>query len=196
MRALMRLVVLILALIGLGAVVAGVWLAAGGIGAREAPGPIETAAARRLRALAIPRAAHDLKNPARQTPETLRSGLEHFADHCAVCHANDGSGETEFGRGMYPRPPDMRRGATQSLSDGALFYIVENGVRFTGMPAWGTGTPEGEAASWHLVQFVRHLPKITAAELEEMKALNPKTADERREGTPSAPSGSGHRHRH
>jgi hypothetical protein len=75
----------------------------------------------------------------------------------------------------------MRKDATQALSDGALFYIIENGVRLTGMPAWTTGTPEGEQASWHLVQFVRYLPKLTEDELAEMRAMNPKSADEWRE---------------
>ena len=89
------------------------------------------------------------------SPESVKKGLEHFADHCAMCHANDGSGAAEMGRGLYPRVPDMRLPATQSLTDGELFYIIENGVRLTGMPAWGTGTPEGEEATWHLVRFIR-----------------------------------------
>lgn len=86
-----------------------------------------------------------------------------------------------MGRGLYPRVPDMRLAATQSLSDGELFYIIENGVRLTGMAAWGNGTPESEAASWRLLHFIRHLPQLTDAELEEMQELNPKTADEWRE---------------
>jgi mono/diheme cytochrome c family protein len=181
MRTLVRTVVLVLALVGLAALAGGVWLFFGGLSARAAPGRLETAVARRLRSIAIPTAARDSQNPIRPTPETLRSGLEHFADHCGVCHANDGSGDTEMGRNLYPPAPDMRQSATQSLSDGELFYIIENGVRFTGMPAWSTGTKAGEEASWHLVQFIRHLPKITVAELEQMKALNPKSAAEWKE---------------
>lgn len=176
-----RVVIVGFALVGLAAVAAGLWLLSDGISARAEPGRFEVAAARRMRAIAIPRDARARVNPAPQTNETLRSGLEHFADHCAVCHANDGSGDTEMGRGMYPRVPDMRQAATQNLTDGELFYIIEHGVRLTGMPAWGTGTPEGEAASWHLVQFMRHLPKLTDRELEEMKALNPRSAAEWRE---------------
>ena len=49
----------------------------------------------------------------------------------------------------------------QSLTDGELFWIIENGIRFTGMPGWGTGTPEGEQASWHLA-MVRHEHTRTA----------------------------------
>ena len=62
----------------------------------------------------------------------IAEGRDHFADHCATCHANDGSGNTEMGRGLYPKAPDMRLPATQNLSDAELFYIIENGVRLTG----------------------------------------------------------------
>jgi len=54
----------------------------------------------------------------------------------------------------------MRGAETQSLSDGELFSIIEHGIRLTGMPAWGTGTPESERDSWGLVHFVRRLPKL------------------------------------
>ncbi|MGE4056104.1 MAG: cytochrome c, partial [Vicinamibacterales bacterium] len=82
------------------------------------------------------------------------------------------------GRGLYPRAPDMRVSPTQDLTDGELFSIIENGVRLTGMPAWGTGTPEGERASWALVHFVRRLPRLTDEEIGRMQALNPRSADE------------------
>ena len=108
----------------------------------------------------------------------LAEARAHFADHCAVCHANNGSGDTEIGRSLYPRAPDMRKPETQQLSDGELFAIIERGVRLTGMPAWGTGTPEGVQQSWHLVHFIRHLPSITPAEIAEMERLNPKSPDE------------------
>ena len=71
----------------------------------------------------------------------------------------------------------MRLPATQKLSDGELFYIIENGIRFTGMPAWGTGTEAGEQSSWHLVQFIRHLPRLSESELEVMKQLNPRSPE-------------------
>jgi hypothetical protein len=75
----------------------------------------------------------------------------------------------------------MRAAPTQELSDGELFSIIENGMRLTGMPAWGTGTPEGERASWALVHFIRRLPKLTEEEITRMEALNPKTAEAWRE---------------
>jgi hypothetical protein len=67
---------------------------------------------------------------------------------------------------------------TQGLVDGELFGIIENGIRLTGMPAWGNGTPESEKASWELVHLIRHFPRITAAELAEMASLNPRSRAE------------------
>ena len=64
------------------------------------------------------------------------------------------------------------------MTDGELFYIIENGVRFTGMPAFATGTAEGEEESWKLVHFIRRLPRLSAPELERMKELNPRSPEE------------------
>jgi mono/diheme cytochrome c family protein len=169
--------VLVLLLVLMGAI--GVWyVMTTGLSAREEPGSVEEFAARRVRTMAIARRARSLTNPVEYSGEIIAAGRAHFADHCAICHANDGSGDTEMGRGMYPRAPDIRLPATQDLSDGELFWIIENGIRFTGMPGWATGTKEGEEASWHLVHFIRRLPKLTPEELEEMEALNPKSPEE------------------
>lgn len=176
----------------------------GGISARAEPSALEASLATRMRRLGL-RDARDRPNPIPRTREVVAQGLAHFADHCAVCHANDGSGQTEIGGHLYPRAPDMRRSATQELTDGELFAIIENGVRFTGMPAWGDGSADSQRASWHLVHFIRHLPQRTTEEILEMKALNPKSPDEWREeqeeerflegGEPARPeSHEGHHH--
>jgi mono/diheme cytochrome c family protein len=164
-----------LVIVALGALGAGLVLREG-ISARAEPSAMEARVARTLRRLAIPNDAREATNPIAPSPRALAAGLAHFADHCATCHANDGSGQTAIGRNLYPRAPDMRAPATQGLTDGELFYIIENGVRLTGMPAWGrAGSAEG---SWHLVHFIRHLPKLTAEEKVAMEALNPKSPDE------------------
>jgi mono/diheme cytochrome c family protein len=165
----------------LGAAAAIAFVKTTGLSARAMPGPVETAIARRLRGWAVPGEYRDLTNPVLRNDESARNGMAHFADHCTPCHANNGSGDTEMGRGLFPRTPDMRESATQALSDGELFYIIEQGVRFTGMPGWGTGTIEGEESSWHLVNFLRHLPSLTPEEVEEMEAMNPRPPAEIRQ---------------
>jgi mono/diheme cytochrome c family protein len=157
----------------------GIWyVRSTGLSARGAPSSMEARVARGVRAWALPADVTERRNPVPLTDAALAEGRTHFADHCASCHANDGSGETEMGRNLFPKSPDMRQAATQALTDGELFWIIENGIRFTGMPGWGTGTPEGEQASWHLVHFIRHLPRLTAAEIEEMQGMNPRSPAE------------------
>ena len=155
-----------------------VWVDARGISAKAQPGRVETAVARTMRRFAIPRDARNRRNPVARSAQVVAEGLAHFADHCAACHANDGSGETEIGLGLYPKAPDMRLAATQSLTDGELFYIIENGVRLTGMPAWATGHQDGEASTWHLVHFIRELPRLTEEQIDQMKGLNPRSPAE------------------
>jgi mono/diheme cytochrome c family protein len=154
----------------------GLYLVGTGLKAQPEPGALETRVARTVRGFAIPRAARVRTNPVGTTAEDLKPGLEHFARYCAMCHANDGSGQgAAIGRGLFPKPPDLRAEATQQLTDGEIFYIIENGVRFTGMPAFGTGQPDpaGDRQTWELARFVRHLPRLTADEIEWMKSLNP-----------------------
>jgi mono/diheme cytochrome c family protein len=160
-------------------VAVAVLLHGGGMSARAEPSALEARAARMVRGWAIPAATRDARNPVPPGPEAIAAGLAHFADHCATCHANDGSGRTPIGRSLYPRAPDMRRRETQELTDGELFHIIEHGVRLTGMPAWGReGSAEG---SWQLVHFIRHLPALSAEEKERMEALNPRSPEEWRE---------------
>jgi mono/diheme cytochrome c family protein len=174
------LLLLVLALLVIG-VATGAYIVITGVSARPQPGALEAVTARTIRGIAIRTRIGGLTNPVLVSDAVIKEGMEHFADHCAVCHGNDGSGDTEMGRGLYPRAPDMRLAATQNLSDGELFYIIENGVRLTGMPAWSTGTKEGETSSWHLVHFIRHLPKLTEGELAVMDDLNPRTPAELRQ---------------
>jgi mono/diheme cytochrome c family protein len=166
-------VLLLLILIG---ILGGVgYILSRGISARAEPSAAEAFIARHLRRLAIPRAAREAMNPVPATPEVLMEAMEHFADHCAFCHANDGSGNTDIGKGLYPKPPDMKQAATQNLSDGELFYLIQNGVRFTGMPGFAVPDGSHDQDSWKLVRFIRHLPMITDEELAQMKEMNPKT---------------------
>lgn len=149
-----------------------------GFSAHDEPTRVEAAVARSMRHWAVPSDLRDRKNPIPLTPEVLAEGRAHFADHCYVCHGNDGKGQSGMGKQMYPRTPDMTLAATQRLSDGELFSIIENGVRLTGMPGFGNGTAESAAGSWTLVHFIRHLPKLTPEEIAGMEKVNPKSPEE------------------
>lgn len=175
MRAVLRALLLLVAAAIVGGVLAVYAIASKGLSTRVAPSAIESSIALTMRSLATPRVVRSAVNPVPPTPGGIEEGLAHFADHCASCHANDGSGNTEMGRSFYPPAPDMRAARTQQLSDGELFSIIENGIRLTGMPAWGTGTPEGERGSWGLVHFIRTLPTLTADDIARMETMNPRS---------------------
>jgi len=170
---------LVVAAIGL-AVAGGVSILHDGLSARAKPSALETVLARSVEFLAIPQGARATRNPVTNSPENLRDARLHFADHCAICHGNDGSGDSMMGKGLYPKPPDLRSAETQKLSDGELFWIIENGVRFTGMPAFG-GDQSHQEDSWKLVLFIRHLPQLSADERLEMERYNPKGPEDRDE---------------
>ncbi|MFI5059653.1 MAG: cytochrome c3 family protein [Candidatus Acidiferrales bacterium] len=143
-----------------------------GFSASEEPSPLEKIVARTARNLAIPSGARNEKNPWKATPEILQEARENFIARCAICHANDGTGQSKIGRNLYPKVPDLRMPLTQNLTDGEIHYIIRNGVRLTGMPAWGNPHEETEDDSWKLVLFIRDLRQPTIEE----KAQQEKTA--------------------
>jgi len=173
-----KLIVFII-LAGLGIVGVFGWLGyrlfTTGFSAKTEPHAIEVFMARQIRHLAIPIEKRHTQNPIPLSPDVIKESLAHFADHCAICHANNGSGQTPIGKNAYPKAPDLRLTDTQSMSDGEIFWVIHNGIRFTAMAAWGEGDPAQDVGSWKLVHFIRHLPQLTPEELDQMKTLNPKT---------------------
>jgi cytochrome c553 len=176
-RAHVILIVLVL-IVGV-AIAAGVSILHNGLSARATPTALEAFLAQRAHRLSIPSGARNMHNPMQASDENLKAARDHFADHCSACHANDGRGDTMYGKGLYPKPPDLRQSETQNLSDGELFWIIENGVRFTGMPAFGGHGSEDD--SWKLVLLIRHLPQLRDQERLEMEKMNPKGPDDRDE---------------
>ena len=180
-----------------------------GVSARAEPTWMEAMMAHSARHFATPASVRDARNPVPLTPAVLAEARAHWADHCAVCHGNDGKGTSGIGARMYPKTPDMTLASTQSLSDGEIFSIIENGVRLTGMPAFGDGTNESARQTWPLVHFVRHLPQLTTEEIAEMEKLNPRSPEEWQQmqeeaaflagsdvSSPPAPPSTTHSHHH
>jgi len=145
------------------------WVFSHGFSARAEPSAMEKAMVRRMRRIAIPSGAGQLKNLEPVNEETMAEAREHFVEHCSVCHGIDGHGGTTFGRNMYPKVPDLTLGDTQRLSDGELFYMISNGIRFSGMPAFGGEDSPQEL--WHLVPFLRRLPQLSPEELKRMRQM-------------------------
>jgi plastocyanin len=144
-------------------VVAYAFVGRDGLSADRRPGRIEEAVARRLVRLSLPVWRRNMANPLLEK-DAWRGAVDHYAEHCAVCHGANGRGAATIGARMYPPVPDLASDAIQQFSDGALFSIIQNGVSWTGMPAFRS--TDSDEDTWRLVSFVRHLPTLTAADLE------------------------------
>jgi predicted CXXCH cytochrome family protein len=156
-----KVVLLTLALVALvGVVCAGLFIHRG-FRAINQPSRIETVVAHTARNLSIPSAARSEKNPLEATQQSLQDGRDAFMARCQTCHGHDGSGLTPVGQSLYPRVPDLRSSQTQNLTDGAIHYIIENGVELTGMPAWHNPHQAQGDDSWNLVLFIRSLGPLT-----------------------------------
>src|SRR4051812_7157529 len=135
----------------------------GALAADRRPGRIEETVARRLVRLSIPARGAAATNP-HAADESWREGLEHFGEHCAMCHGADGRGQTPLGRSMYPPVPDLSSPGMQQFGDAELFSIIQHGVSWTGMPAFRS--THSDEDTWKLVAFIRHIPQLTPADFE------------------------------
>jgi mono/diheme cytochrome c family protein len=169
MSMLIRLLGGVLALAGAVAVAGALAFAGVGVSAREEPTALEAWVARSARHFLIPASARRSVNPLAADPELLERAKDHFREHCAPCHGNDGRGDTELGRGLHPRVPDLTLAVTQELPDGELFWIIENGIKLTGMPAFGKDGPDDDEHAWALVHWIRRLPELTAEEIQAIE---------------------------
>ena len=116
----------------------------------------------------IPLQAKDLESPLALSPAILRQGQAIFGQACAICHGADGRAQTELGRAMYPPAIDLTSPHVMSWTDAELFWIIQNGIRLTGMPSWRGRISEED--TWKLVHFLRSLP-AAAAQRESTAAM-------------------------
>jgi predicted CXXCH cytochrome family protein len=142
-----------------------------GFSATDQPSAAEKVIARTVRNLGIPRSAQNQNNPWTATPDLLQESRENFTNRCAGCHGKDGDGRSGIGQNLYPRAPDLRRPETQTLTDGEIHYIITNGVRLTGMPAFGNPhSGQDNNNAWKLVLFVRSIGLTSPKEKAEQSA--------------------------
>jgi mono/diheme cytochrome c family protein len=106
-------------------------------------------------------------------PNRITSGAGQYAEMCSSCHLAPGMSRTEISRGLYPRAPELRRGSRSTPAED--FWVVKNGIKMTGMPAWGV-THDDEIL-WDVVAFLRKLPELTADQYQALVRSAPKTHD-------------------
>ena len=143
-------------IIACGVVLIGVGLMRLRLTALQEPAPLERRIANLVKHSVIRLASHRGIPPTPiDTGASVEDGLAHYGLDCGLCHGIDGRGHTPPGQWMYPRAADLTAKRVQSYSDQELFWIIDNGIRFTGMPGFGKlETPEH---IWGLVKYVRTL---------------------------------------
>ncbi|MGO9086127.1 MAG: c-type cytochrome [Candidatus Sulfotelmatobacter sp.] len=154
-----------LVIAGVGAAVLVVAIAASRftLSALSEPGRAETFFATKAKHYLVRRSSSDgVPAPPRDRVAGLKEGERLFGMECAACHGLSGRDPTDAGRGMYPRAADLTSPGSQSYSDHEIFWVVKNGIRWSGMPAFGSVEPDEDI--WDLVFYVRALPKTSAAE--------------------------------
>jgi mono/diheme cytochrome c family protein len=132
-----------------------------GCKADKHPSQDETNLVNAAKDVAIPLEAGKKKNPLPDTDEVVSQGQEVFLGTCAQCHGADARGGTNIGRNMAPPAMDLSSSHVQHWSDAELFWIIQNGVRLTGMPAWQSSISEND--TWKLTHFIHNLPRLDTA---------------------------------
>lgn len=143
------------------------WTGSYNVAATNSAGPFERKLAAFALNHAIQKRASTQSNPFAK-PEDIRAGLAHFKENCVDCHGAPGVEESEFGQGLNPPAPDLTLPAVQRMRDAELYWVVANGIRMTGMPAFSPTHKPDEI--WKMVAFVRHMPEITKEEQQVLKA--------------------------
>ena len=145
------------AVIVLALVMGGIGLMRFNLTAAPMPGPVETRLANLFKRFFIYRASlHEVPPRPQDTKASIERGSTHYGLNCGVCHADDGRAQRPPGQWMYPRASDLTSREVQSYSDQELFWIIQNGIRFTGMPAFAD--VESPDHVWDIVNYVRTLP--------------------------------------
>jgi mono/diheme cytochrome c family protein len=138
-----------------------------GFGSRSEPSNMESSIAMKVLDSSVPAKYEKMSSPLSVDTINLIEAGGLYQQQCAVCHADNGSGDPKFHGIMSPRPTDLRSEDTQEMSDGELYWVIKNGIRWSGMPAFGD-PGDGDERAWKMVAYVRHLPKLTPAEAQQV----------------------------
>ena len=166
-----RSIVAFLILLALAGIVYFAVVVRRGFSAADQPSYAERVVARAVRSVSIPSHARNEQNPLSPAPGVLAEAREQFANRCAICHGNNGTLSSNIGQNLYPKAPDLSMPATQNLTDGEIHYVIKNGVRLTGMPAWSNPhIAQDDTDAWKLVLFVRSIAGLTPQEHSQQNA--------------------------
>ena len=106
----------------------------------------------------ITRRAGNITVPPLGDSTKVAIGYMHYDEMCVTCHGGPGIEPSDIGQGLNPRAPELS-GLVAKLSDAELYWILKNGIKMTGMPAFGNTHTDEQL--WDMVAFVRLLPEMS-----------------------------------
>ena len=133
--------------------------------------------------------AKDIRPPPLDDSQMVMEGFRHYRGMCAGCHLAPGMESSEIRQGLTPEPPKLQEVAAE-WRPAELFWLIQNGVKMSGMPAWGP--THSDDAIWAIVAFLQKLPGMTAQEYEAMgQAAGPgeEETEEGHDGDDAGPHG-------
>jgi mono/diheme cytochrome c family protein len=152
------LIVFVVVLVLAAGAAAFIWSGAYNVSARSPHWDITFWLLQTVRNQSIASHSKGISAPALEDNEYIQLGLRHFHPMCRLCHGAPGYPREEFAQGLYPSPPDLASDQVQHLKDAELYWIVDNGLKMTGMPSFGVTHSEKEM--WAIVAFLRRLPNL------------------------------------
>ena len=113
--------------------------------------------------------SEDLAAPNLESPDKIKEGFVHYNEMCVECHGAPGENESELEKGLNPKPPDLSNSA-QDMSPEELFWVIKNGIKMTGMPAWGKTHSDDKI--WSIVAFIEKLPGMTGVQYDSLQSIS------------------------
>lgn len=129
----------------------------------------------------IKRRAKGIKAPGLEDSAMIKAGFHEVEEMCVICHTAPGVRAGSIGKAMYPKAPGLKR-AVEEWNASQLFWIVKNGIKMTGMPAFGP--TYDEKTLWSIVAFLRQVPALDSVGYE---ALRQKWGEEVRQAADNHP---------
>ncbi len=143
-----------------------VWSGLYNIGATEPHWEITEWFIEKVRDRSIAANSSELRFPSPEDPAQASAAVPHYDGMCRFCHGAPGRARHEFAKGLYPVPPPLMSGIVQERADAELYWIVENGIKMTGMPAFGPTHEKEDLLG--ILALVRILPDLSAQAYAEM----------------------------
>jgi mono/diheme cytochrome c family protein len=122
----------------------------------------------------VDRRAPEIRNPADASDANLIAGMKLYQKNCANCHGDIDHTHAPLADALYPRAPQFLMDKPD-MPEYQNFYIIQHGVRLSGMPAWKQSLNEPEM--WQVTTFLSHMDKLPSSISEQWKTASASAAN-------------------